>query len=73
MERFRGITSMYYRNADSALIFFDITSRDSFEEIRFWIKELKNNSNKLLFLFIVGNKVDLDAHREVTKFIIYLN
>ncbi|XP_064211621.1 ras-related protein Rab5 isoform X2 [Tribolium castaneum] len=72
MERFRGITYMYYRHADAALIFFDITSRKSFQEVKFWINELRNNCDNFNapgknLLFIVGNKLDLASQREVFR------
>ncbi|XP_044264645.1 putative ras-related protein Rab-5B [Tribolium madens] len=72
MERFRGITYMYYRHADAAIIFFDITSRDSFQEVKFWVNELRNNNVNFIaannnLLSIVGNKVDLTSQREVLR------
>lgn len=38
-ERFKSLTSQYYRNADAAIIVFDLTSRKSFESVKdYWIK-----------------------------------
>ena len=40
-------------------------SRHSFESIESWIKELKMNSSPDIKIFLIGNKSDLEEHREV--------
>ncbi|XP_026742377.1 ras-related protein RHN1-like [Trichoplusia ni] len=40
-ERFRSMAPMYYRNANAALLVFDITSVNSFQAIKGWVKELQ--------------------------------
>jgi Ras-related protein Rab-21 len=40
-ERFRSMAPMYYRNANAALLVFDITSLSSFTAIKGWVKELQ--------------------------------
>jgi small GTP-binding protein len=57
---------MYYRNAVAAVIVFDITSRDSFEQVQGWINELQTNAPNIVII-ICGNKVDLDARRAVQQ------
>lgn len=56
---------MYYRNANSALCVYDITSRNSFTKAQDWIKELKKQAPSEIVVALVGNKVDLDDNREV--------
>ena len=65
-ESFKSITRGYYRSAAVGLIVYDITSRDSFENIGAWIKECKQHGNKEMTLVLVGNKLDLENDREVT-------
>ena len=36
-ERFKSLTSQYYRNADAAIIVFDVTSEASYKEVNHWI------------------------------------
>jgi Ras-related protein Rab-1A len=64
-ERFRTITSSYYRGAHGIIIVYDITDRDSFDNVKQWLNEIDRyaceNVNKLL----VGNKSDLDSKRQV--------
>lgn len=65
-ERFRAMAPMYYRNANAALLVFDITSLSSFTAIKGWVKELKSNVPEAMVLSVVGNKSDLDSLRAVT-------
>ncbi|KAI4467012.1 drab5-related [Holotrichia oblita] len=58
-ERFKAMVPMFYRNANAALLVFDITKRESFESIKVWVKELKKNIQERIVMFVVGNKIDL--------------
>ncbi|KAL5019890.1 hypothetical protein ScPMuIL_002782 [Solemya velum] len=66
-ERFRSMAPMYYRKANAAMLVYDITSSDSFYDIKDWVKELKNNVDTPLVLCLVGNKCDLEESRAVSK------
>lgn len=66
-ERFRSMAPMYYRNANAALLVFDITQQSTFASIKSWVKELQRNVEEPLVLCVVGNKTDLEAQRKVTK------
>jgi len=58
-ERFRTLTSSYFRNADAIIIVYDVNEPDSFKEVVGWSEEaIKYSSDSLQFL--VGNKSDLD-------------
>lgn len=50
---------MYYRNAQSALVVYDVTKPTSFIKARHWVNELKAQANKNIIIALVGNKVDL--------------
>jgi len=62
-ERFRTLTSSYYRGAQGVIMVYDVTRRDSFENLEQWLKEVKlytpNNGEGVVKL-LVGNKIDLD-------------
>lgn len=36
-ERYRTITPVYYRNVDGVLLVFDLTSKESFRNIQYWV------------------------------------
>jgi small GTP-binding protein len=44
-ECFRSISRSYYRNADGILIVYDITDRETFDDVENWIKEVKENAS----------------------------
>ena len=64
-ERFRSITKSIYRNANGILFVCDITNRESFKNIKNWIKDA-DNVDKDIKGIIIGNKIDLDNERVVS-------
>ena len=59
-ERFRAMTNLYYRDAQVAILTYDITNESSFASIDFWIEELKFKvENENMILCLVGNKSDV--------------
>ncbi|XP_053621569.1 ras-related protein Rab-31 isoform X3 [Plodia interpunctella] len=66
-ERFRSMAPMYYRNANAALLVFDISSGSSFAAIKSWVKELQSNVPETMVLSLVGNKCDLEDARAVSR------
>lgn len=65
-ERYKSLASMYYRSAAAALVVYDITSADSFERARYWVRELTSNSPETIII-LVGNKSDLEHQRKVSQ------
>ena len=66
-ENYRAITRSYYKNTACALIVYEISSRDSFKRISYWLNDCKNSAPKTILLILVGNKCDLEDKREVTE------
>ncbi|KAJ9583759.1 hypothetical protein L9F63_021896, partial [Diploptera punctata] len=66
-ERFRSMAPMYYRNANAALLVFDISQYDTFIAVKSWVKELQRNVLESMVLSVVGNKTDLEAERKVSR------
>lgn len=44
-ERFHSLAPLYYRDADAALLVYDITDRDSLNRVRHWVRELRTMVN----------------------------
>jgi len=67
-ERYSDLTKNFYKGTNGALLVYDITCRDSFNKLNFWLNDLKNNSDDIdnLFIYLVGNKKDLEEKREVS-------
>jgi len=64
-ERFRNLTSSYYRGADGIMIIYDITVKESFDNVDKWIKEINEHAGKNCSKLLVGNKTDLIKYRTV--------
>jgi Ras-related protein Rab-1A len=66
-ERFRTITHSYYRGAHSIMMVFDITNRESFDNVAIWMHDVKKFANQNVPMLLVGNKADCAQHREVSS------
>ncbi|OCF37673.1 rab family protein [Kwoniella heveanensis CBS 569] len=58
-ERFHSLAPMYYRNAQAAVVVYDITKAASLEKAKAWVKELQRQANANIVIALVGNKLDL--------------
>ena len=65
-ERFKNITASYYRGGNGVLVVYDITDRESFENLNSWLIEIEKNANKNVYKLLIGNKCDLEEKRKVT-------
>ena len=65
-EKYRSITSSYYKGAQGCLLVYDITKKKSFDNIDKWYSELKSNSDEKIYTMLLGNKSDLEENREVS-------
>ncbi|XP_050987247.1 ras-related protein Rab-25b [Labeo rohita] len=65
LERYRAITSAYYRGAVGALLVYDISKHLTYESAERWLKELYDHADPHIVVMLVGNKTDLAAVRSV--------
>jgi Ras-related protein Rab-14 len=65
-ERFRAVTRSYYRGAAGALMVYDITRRSTYNHLQSWLNDARNLTNPNTVIFLIGNKCDLEAQRDVT-------
>lgn len=65
INRYRAITSAYYRGAVGALLVYDITRHTTFENVERWLKELRDHTDANVVIMLVGNKADLRHLRAV--------
>ena len=67
-EKYRALTQMFYKDANAAVLVYDITRNDSFEELtKYWIDKIKENSSSNIILFLAANKSDLVEKEEVNE------
>ncbi|KAF2637267.1 ras-domain-containing protein [Massarina eburnea CBS 473.64] len=60
-ERFASLAPMYYRNAQAALVVYDITKPSSLTKAQHWVAELHRQASPGIVIALVGNKSDLAA------------
>ena len=65
-ERFKTITTSYYRNSNGICIVFDITNKESFNSLPDWFSEIDKFASDNVSKILIGNKSDLTKERQVT-------
>ena len=64
-ERFRTLSKNQINSSKGILIVYDVTEKESFEALNFWMKSFKENGNKDAICLIIGNKIDLKEKRVI--------
>ena len=62
-EKYKSITQQYYRDAHGIILIFDVCNRDSFNNLKDWINDIKNNTFNECQVIIVGNKNDINERK----------
>ena len=67
-EKFRSLTSSYYRGGQGVVLVYDVTRPETFKNLKeIWLKELEVYADlEDLILMVVGNKIDLEQERQVS-------
>ena len=73
-DRYKSLPKKYYISADGILLLFDVTNKETFNDIIEWVKEIKYNLNinsegeqgSEKPIYLIGNKIDLPG-RVITK------
>ena len=65
-ELYRSLITNFYRNSSLAIIVYAVNSKDSFENIEMWLRELRTHSNPDAKVFLIGNKIDLENERKIS-------
>jgi small GTP-binding protein len=62
-ERFKSITKTYFKGADCILLIYDVTTRESYDNVSMWIESIHdsigNHENSKYIIVLIGNKIDL--------------
>ncbi|KAK9766443.1 GTP-binding protein of the rab/ypt [Basidiobolus ranarum] len=64
-ERYKSLAPMYYRNANCAVVVYDITQPASLDKAKSWIKELQRQADPNIVIALAGNKSDLVSRRAI--------
>lgn len=67
-EKYRSFSAIYYKDACIAILVYDITKKETFNEIKkYWFPTVKENSPENIQIVICGNKNDLYEYEDVDK------
>ena len=62
-ERFKSITKTYFKGADCVLLIYDVTNRESYDNVSMWIDSIHdsigNHETSKYIIVLMGNKIDL--------------
>jgi len=62
-ERFKSITKTYFKGADCILLIYDVTNRESYDNVSMWIdsihESIGNHETSKYIIILIGNKIDL--------------
>ena len=65
-ERYRSLIPTYCKGAHGILVVYDITKRESFRNLNYWLSQIEQYANNNILKLLIGNKCDLESKREVS-------
>ena len=67
-EKYRALTKFFYKDAAIAIMVYDITRRESFDEVsNYWSTQVRECASESLIIGIAGNKSDLFDQEQVKE------
>ena len=66
-DKFRAITRNYYKGASGIILIFDVTNVKSYENIKKWINEIKEEISEKVAIVLIGNKIDNVQERKISR------
>ena len=57
-DRFRSITKNYYKGAHGIILLYDVTNRKTFDNVRDWVEQIREEVSDKVSIILVGNKID---------------
>ena len=65
-EKYRAITSNYYRDANGVILIYDVANKSTFKNLNMWLNDINNkNLRESISIILVANKIDL-PNREIS-------
>ena len=72
-EKFRSLTKSFFRDAHGILLVYDVSDQKSFDDLKLWLKEIKEGAPETSSIILVGNKIDLNrvvSNQDANDFVI---
>ncbi|XP_060087508.1 ras-related protein Rab-44 [Heteronotia binoei] len=65
-ERYHSVTKQLFRKADGVVLMYDITSENSFADVRYWLSCIQEGAGDGIIVLLLGNKTDCAACRRIS-------
>ena len=65
-EKYRTLFPSYCNGDSAALILYDITNKESLNDVKNWIKIIDKNANEKVIKILIGTKIDLEDQRVIS-------
>ena len=66
-EKYRTLTTAYYKGAQGIIMAYDCTYTESFENVSKWVKQIENHASSDVKKILLGNKCDLVDKKLISK------
>ena len=66
-EKLKSLTKIFFKNSKIVILVYDITNKNSFDQLSFWLAQVKESLGNQIILGVLGNKKDLFAKEEVSE------
>ena len=66
-EMYRSLIQGFYRNTSLTLLLYAVDEQKSFDDLNDWLKDIKNNTEQNMPIFLIANKCDLDERMKVVN------
>ena len=66
-DRFRAITKNYYKGANGIILIYDVTNMQTYENVKNWISQIKEEASPNVIIYLVGNKIDVPVEQRLIK------
>ena len=66
-DRFRAITKNYYKGANGIILIYDVTNMQTYENVKNWITQIKEEASPNVIIYLVGNKIDVPDEQRLIK------
>ena len=66
-DRFRAITKNYYKGANGIILIYDVTNLQTYENVKNWITQIREETNPNVVIYLAGNKIDIPEEERADK------
>ena len=66
-DRFRAITKNYYKGANGIILIYDVTNLQTYENVKNWITQIREETNPNVVIYLAGNKIDIPQEERAVK------